>query len=55
MEFIETPTLTRLVLKLLPADEYRELQFMLADKPACGESPKGVEAYAKSVSRPRGR
>ena len=34
MEFIETPVFTRLVLELLPDDEYRELQFMLADNPS---------------------
>ena len=36
MEFIETPIFTRLVLELLPDDEYRELQFLLADNPSCG-------------------
>ena len=41
MEFIETPIFTRLVLELLPDDEYRELQFMLADNPSCGDIIQG--------------
>lgn len=41
MEFIETPVFTRLVLELLPDDEYRELQFMLADNPSCGDIIQG--------------
>ncbi|HEU6437986.1 MAG TPA: type II toxin-antitoxin system RelE/ParE family toxin [Nitratidesulfovibrio sp.] len=41
MEFIETPTFTRLLLQLLPDDEYRELQYMLADNPACGDLIQG--------------
>ena len=41
MEFIETPVFTRLVLELLPDDEYRELQFMLGDNPSCGDIIQG--------------
>lgn len=41
MKFIETPIFTRLVLELLPDDEYRELQFMLADNPSCGDIIQG--------------
>ena len=33
MEFIETPTFTRLVETLLDDDEYRELQNLLVDDP----------------------
>ena len=41
MEFIETPTFTRLLLQLLSDDEYRELQCMLADNPVCGDLIRG--------------
>ena len=37
MEFIETPTFTRLVLELLEDDDYRRLQTMLATRPDCGD------------------
>lgn len=47
MEFIETPIFTRLVLELLPDDEYRELQFMLADNPSCGDIIQGGEESVK--------
>ncbi len=36
MEFIETPTFTRMVTALLPDDEYRGLQNELADDPELG-------------------
>ena len=41
MEFIETPTFTRLVLDLLSDDEYRELQNSLVEDPARGTLIKG--------------
>ncbi len=36
MEFVETPTFTRLVTALLTDDEYRALQNMLLADPTCG-------------------
>ena len=36
MEFIETPTFTRLITSLLPDDEYRLLQLELVDNPERG-------------------
>lgn len=41
MEFIETPTFTRLVLTLLSDDEYQELQNILVENPARGTLIKG--------------
>lgn len=41
MEFIETPTFTRLILELLTDDEYRELQNLLIEDPERGEIIKG--------------
>ena len=41
MEFIETPTFTRLVIALLSDDEYRELQNTLVEDPARGVLVKG--------------
>lgn len=37
MEFIETPTFTRLLTALLNDDEYRELQNVLVENPARGD------------------
>lgn len=37
MEFIETPTFTRLILELLPDDEYRQLQIELMENPERGD------------------
>ena len=37
MEFIETPTFTRLILELLPDDDYRLLQTELMDNPERGD------------------
>ena len=37
MEFIETPTFTRLLTALLTDDEYRELQNVLVENPARGD------------------
>ncbi len=41
MEFIETPTFTRLVTQLLIDDEYREMQHVLLDDPERGDIIKG--------------
>ena len=41
MEFIETPTFTRLLLDLLTDDEYRGLQNILVDNPERGDVIKG--------------
>lgn len=41
MEFIETPTFTRLLLQLLSDDEYAQLQQLLAIHPAMGDVLQG--------------
>lgn len=41
MEFIETPTFTRMVTELLSDDEYREMQNVLVEDPARGNLIKG--------------
>ena len=41
MEFIETPTFTRLLLDLLSDDEYRFLQNILVENPERGDVLKG--------------
>lgn len=41
MEFIETPTFTRMVTTLLSDDEYRELQTELVENPQRGDLIKG--------------
>jgi hypothetical protein len=41
MEFIETPTFTRLILELLTDDEYRGLQLDLKERPDLGVLIKG--------------
>ncbi len=41
LEFIETPTFTRLIVELLTEDEYRELQNDLLDNPEIGDLIKG--------------
>ena len=41
MEFIETPTFTRLVTQLLTDDEYREMQNVLMEDPERGDIIKG--------------
>jgi hypothetical protein len=47
MEFIETPTFTRLILELLTDDEYRELQNLLIEDPERGEIIKGGRGIRK--------
>ena len=41
MEFIETPTFTRLVLQLMEDDDYAELQVALAQRPDMGKIISG--------------
>ena len=41
MEFIETPTFTRLLAALLTVDEYAGLQNVLVDNPERGDIIKG--------------
>lgn len=41
MEFIETPTFTKLILGLLTDDEYRELQNVLIENPERGDLIRG--------------
>ena len=41
MEFIETPTFTRLLADLLSDDEYKGLQNVLVENPECGDILKG--------------
>ncbi|MHB1084253.1 MAG: type II toxin-antitoxin system RelE/ParE family toxin [Thiobacillus sp.] len=41
MEFIETPTFTRMITALLSDDEYGQLQIELVDDPARGDLIKG--------------
>lgn len=41
MEFIETPTFTRLVTVLLTDDEYREMQNVLVEDPGRGDLIQG--------------
>ena len=47
MEFIETPTFTRQVEKLLGADEYAKLQLALAVRPDCGKVIPGSGGLRK--------
>ena len=43
MEFIETPTFTRLLASLLTDDEYRALQNVLVENPARGDLIPGIK------------
>jgi hypothetical protein len=60
MEFIETPTFTRMVTELLSDDEYRALQNTLVENPERGDIIKGGGASAscamlcKDVARAAG-
>ncbi|MDL2216515.1 type II toxin-antitoxin system RelE/ParE family toxin [Desulfovibrio sp. OttesenSCG-928-M14] len=47
MEFIETSTFTRQILALLTDDEYRLLQFSLAEKPEQGDVIKNSGGLRK--------
>jgi hypothetical protein len=55
MEFIETPTFTRLVAALLSDDEYRELQNELLEDPARGALIQGGGGIRKLRHALRGR
>lgn len=55
MEFIETPTFTRLVTALLSDDEYRELQDVLVEDPERGDLIKGGGGIRKLRHAVRGR
>jgi hypothetical protein len=55
MEFIETPTFTRLVKALLTDDEYRELQNELVEDPERGDLIKGGGGIRKLRHAIQGR
>jgi len=55
MEFIETPTFTRLVVQLMTDDEYRELQNALAEDPERGDLIKGGGGIRKVRHAIQGR
>jgi hypothetical protein len=55
MEFIETPTFTRLLVGVLSDDEYRELQNELVDDPARGDLIKGGGGIRKLRHGVQGR
>ena len=55
MEFIETPTFTRMVKELLSDDEYRELQNTLVEDPARGDLIKGGGGIRKLRHAAQGR
>jgi hypothetical protein len=51
MIIIETSIFTRQVVSLLPDDEYRKLQVLLANRPAAGDLIGAAAGCAKSVGR----
>jgi hypothetical protein len=55
MEFIETPTFTRLVTALLPAEDYRLLQNGLLGDPAKGDLVRGGGGIRKMRLAASGR
>lgn len=55
MEFIETPTFTRMVTALLTDDEYRELQNELVENPERGDLIKGGGGIRKLRYAAQGR
>lgn len=55
MEFIETPTFTRMVTELLTDDEYRELQNVLVEDPARGDLIQGGGGIRKLRHAVQGR
>ena len=55
MEFIETPTFTRMVTELLSDDEYRELQNTLVEDPGRGDIIKGGGGIRKLRHAVQGR
>lgn len=48
MEFVETPTFTRLITGLLEDDEYTSLQLALARKPTVGKVIRGSGGIRKA-------
>lgn len=55
MEFIETPTFTRLITALLSDDEYSSLQMLLVDDPARGDLIRGGGGIRKIRFASEGR
>lgn len=55
MEFIETPTFTRLVTSLLADDEYGEMQYDLLENPERGDLIKGGGGIRKLRYAVQGR
>ncbi len=55
MEFIETPTFTRMVKALLSDDEYAKMQTDLVEDPESGDLIKGGGGIRKSRYTLRGR
>lgn len=55
MEFIETPTFTRMVTSLLTDDEYGDLQNVLVEDPARGDLIKGGGGIRKLRHAIQGR
>ena len=55
MEFIETPTFTRLVTQLLTDDEYRQMQNALVEDPERGDLIKGGGGIRKLRHAVQGR
>ncbi|NOT68676.1 MAG: type II toxin-antitoxin system RelE/ParE family toxin [Methylophilaceae bacterium] len=55
MEFIETPTFTRMVMALLADDEYRGLQNVLMEDPERGDLVKGGGGIRKMRHAAQGR
>lgn len=55
MEFIETPTFTRMVTELLSDDEYRDLQNTLVEDPGRGDIIKGGGGIRKLRHAVQGR
>ena len=51
MEFVETPTFTRLVTALLSDEEYRALQNELLEDPERGALIQGGGGFASCASR----
>ena len=48
MEFVETPTFTRLILPLMKDDDYAELQVALAKRPEIGKVIPGSGGIRKA-------
>ncbi len=48
MQFVETPTFTRLVLELMPDDEYAKLQAALSLRPEMGQIIPGSGGIRKA-------